>query len=99
MVQVTNPNVASLVMLTNVLFTSSSRSLMKMLNESRMKPRPRGIPLDTFQQLDTLPFAVSLPFVYLVAQALAFERGRKLDISSAAVRPLKGGGVLKPGRL
>lgn len=94
LVQATNPNLASLVIIINVLFTPSSRSLMKMLNETRMKPRPRGIPLDTFQRLDTLPCAVSLPFVYLASTGPCFfERGRKLSIAIAAVRPLKGGNI------
>ena len=44
LVQAPNPNLATLVIIINVLFTPSSRSLMKMLNETRMKPRPRGIP-------------------------------------------------------
>lgn len=74
LVQATNPNLASLVIITNVLFTPSSRSLMKMLNESRMKPRPRGVLLDTFQQPDTLPFAVSLPFVYLAVSGPCFSK-------------------------
>lgn len=77
LVQTPNPNLASLVIIINVLFTPSSRSLMKMLNETRMKPRPRGIPLDAFQQLDTLPFAVSLPFVYLASAGPFFWKRQK----------------------
>ena len=77
LMQATNPNLASLVIIINVLFTPSSRSLMKMLNDTRMKPCPRGIPLDTFQQLDTLPFAVSLPFVYFMSPGPCFSKRQK----------------------
>lgn len=93
-----NPNLASLVIIINVLFTPSSRSLMKMLNETRMKLRPRGIPLDTFQQLDTLPFAVSLPFVYLASTGPCLKEAENL-VFLLPPRCHFRVGILKPGRL
>lgn len=96
--QGTNPNLASLVIIINVLFTTSSRSLIKMLYEIRMKSCPCGIQL---RHLPRTPHSVICCFTVLClpcelrpsplqeAESLIF-----LPLQQCLLRA----GIVKPGR-